>query len=112
MIVVQMLRVSRTADGADTTLLAEKFLKLLLTDTVAAAQMVFATTAVQSLPSFLTPEVVAGLAVGVASTPLLDTGELIDRLDLVAVWTPLHAFGNGTRRPLLRGDPSLAAARF
>ncbi|ODB73935.1 hypothetical protein A8711_10530 [Micromonospora sp. II] len=64
MIVVQMFRIGAPTDRAHAALLGQELLELLLPDPVAAAQVVLAIAAVESLLGLTSPEVVARLAVG------------------------------------------------
>jgi hypothetical protein len=99
-----MLRIFRAADGADTALLGEQLLELLLADAVAATEAVLATAAVEPLPDFPCPAVVTGLAVrGIARTVGPVTGKVDHRLDGSTVGAEAMTFRN------FPGGPHLSA---
>jgi hypothetical protein len=95
MIVIDMLRIIRAADGADAPLLGQHRIDFGLTDAVTAPQVVLPRAAVKPLLGLDAPGVVTGLAVpAVAVAVVPAAGKISQRLRLPAVRAVSVAIGN------------------
>jgi len=92
MVVIDVLRIGTAAHGTHATLRFDDLVDLRRADSIPTFEVVVPTSSVQPVLALLAARVVAGLAVRVpAITGISIARELVERLPLSSVRTPLHA---------------------